>query len=171
MPSDAAPASLPRPSRLNALLLSLGGPGWSSLEPEKLLGEIFQNVEAEESQERKSVLRLACERFPSSQTLKLGLLRELLASGPVGEAGDLASALCLAEPPGEVDSSRIQQALMAAGRLEETVEFTRRAIEVHPGASHLRHNLGITLRNLGACRRRWKPSAGRLVLLLIPTPV
>ena len=114
-----------------------------------MLGEIFLDAGAEESEERKSVLGLACERFPSSQMLKLGLLRELSASGSVVEAGDLAAALCLAELPGEGDCSRIQQALMAAGRVDETVEFTRRAIELHPGASHLRHNLGITLRNMG----------------------
>jgi len=48
----------------------------------------------------------------------------------------------------ELDCFRISEMLGKAGRIEEAVAFLQRAVQAHPKAVFLHHNLGINLRKL-----------------------
>jgi protein O-GlcNAc transferase len=98
---------------------------------------------------RVDVLRLAIGRLSVASALRMLLLREIYPSGSVQEITQLCKDLSVEVPAAEGDCAVVQQGLMHVGLVEESIAFARRAIQVHPSVHHLRHNLGVTLRNLG----------------------
>jgi protein O-GlcNAc transferase len=112
--------------------------------------DLLRTFEGEDCREdRIRILRLATKNLSDSRKVKLMLLREIYPRGSGSEISELALLLSDVVPAHEEDCALVQQCLMHSGLIAESVEFAERAIVRHPDFHHLRHNLGVSFRNLG----------------------
>ncbi len=134
---------------LHSLYRRLEENGSSGLNVGAILDSIGAFREDQWSHLRQGVLRLACEVFPCDRALEMSWLREIHSSGPREAVARLSLSLSENIPALVEDCAIVQQALMQEELVDESIAFARRAIQLHPGSHHLRHNLGLALRNRG----------------------